>query len=196
MSRPPNPELPQRIVATAEAIVADDGYERLNMRRLAERVGITPTTLYYYFESKEHILAALNLVAAEKLNAKISAIDTTDARAAIIALGRAYIDFAIENPGLYKLFMEVSIDSSLMDEDHRHVLHHAYYAAQRGFAQMAEQGHYDNDPLKGAMMGWIQLHGFASLLVTGTLERVLGLDPDQLRDIFLEMTTDTLMQRG
>lgn len=64
MTRPPNPDAPKKILDEAERIVAEKGHHALNMRDLAERLGITPTTLYYYYRSKDHILLQLKLRAA------------------------------------------------------------------------------------------------------------------------------------
>ncbi len=75
MTRPANPELPGKILDAAEKIVAAQGHDALNMRRLAGAAGITPTTLYYYFDSKDHILAQIKLRAAKRLNGKLQRLD-------------------------------------------------------------------------------------------------------------------------
>jgi AcrR family transcriptional regulator len=110
MTRPANTRLPESILAAAEQIVADRGHQALNMRSLARRVGVTPTTLYYYFESKDHLLLELKLRAAAMLNRKVNEIDRTKGPvAAIRALGEAYIDFAEAHPQLYRLLVDVRL---------------------------------------------------------------------------------------
>lgn len=188
MTRPANPELPERILDAAEGIVSAGGHESLSMRKLADEVGITPTTLYYYFESKDHILLQLKLRAAWKINAQVHRIDPSwSPRRAIRELGEAYISFAEENPQLYRLYVEQSFESNLMsDEDHT-TMTYSYLAAQSGLERMAARGLYRHDPRAGALTGWILLHGFASLLIAGTLERVVGLNREDLKKSFLEM---------
>jgi AcrR family transcriptional regulator len=119
MTRPNNPEMPDRILSAAEKIVAAGGQEALNMRSLARDVGVTPTTLYYYFKSRDHILLELSLRAARSLNENVRAVDLSlGPQQAIRALGEAYIGFAEEQPHLYRLLMEVLLDPSVVaDED-------------------------------------------------------------------------------
>lgn len=188
MTRPANTELPERILDAAETIVAADGHEALSMRRLAEAIGITPTTLYYYFQSKADILLQLKLRAAWKINAKIHQIDPAlGPRRAIRALGEAYISFAEENPRLYKLYMEQTPDRSLMREEDYTTMIYSYLAAQAGLERMAGRGLYNHDPRAGALTGWILLHGFASLQIAGMLERVVSFSREDLKKAFLDI---------
>jgi AcrR family transcriptional regulator len=47
------------IVDAAEALVAEQGFEALSMRRLAARLGVGAMTLYGYVRTKEELLSAL-----------------------------------------------------------------------------------------------------------------------------------------
>jgi AcrR family transcriptional regulator len=197
MTRPPNPELPERILDTAEQIVAAGGHGSLSMRRLAEGVGITPTTLYYYFESRDHILLQLKLRAAWQINAKIHQIDPSwEPKRAIRALGEAYISFAEENPQLYKLYMEQVLDRTLMSEEDYKTMTYSYLASQTGLERMAARGLYKKDPRAGALTGWILLHGFASLLIAGTLERVVTGSREDVKNAFLDIYVNSVYKAG
>lgn len=44
------------IIAAATDLFLSEGYERTSMRNIAARLNVTPTTLYLYFENKEHLL--------------------------------------------------------------------------------------------------------------------------------------------
>ncbi|MFC1572474.1 TetR/AcrR family transcriptional regulator [Candidatus Eisenbacteria bacterium] len=44
------------ILKTAAQIIADEGYEKASMRKLASRAGVSIAGLYYYFKSKEEVL--------------------------------------------------------------------------------------------------------------------------------------------
>ena len=52
--------------------------------------------------------------------------------------------------------------------------------------EVVKQGIRRFDPAEVAMVGWIMLHGFASLLTAGTLEAVTGMHRDAVRSLFLE----------
>lgn len=54
------------IVGVARELFVSDGFERTSISRLAKAAGITPNTLYWYFEDKDDILVAvLTLIATE-----------------------------------------------------------------------------------------------------------------------------------
>jgi len=65
---PPTKRAPQQqraieridaILAAAESVLAEDGYDGLTMVKIAARAGITHTSIYHYFPSLEAILATL-----------------------------------------------------------------------------------------------------------------------------------------
>jgi len=44
---------------------------------------------------------------------------------------------------------------------------------------------FSGKPDHAAMMGWMMLHGFCSLLISGLLQSAEGLDTEQLKEMFL-----------
>jgi AcrR family transcriptional regulator len=190
MTRLANPELPERILKEAEQIVSDSGYESLNMRDLARRVGVSATAIYHYFASKDALLLRLKLAAAEKLNRRIRAIDPKlDAHESLHRLGVQYVEFAEEHPNLYRLLFETPIGSTPLGERDQPVLYYTYYAARNALERMAVSKTHHLDPRYGAMMGWIMLHGFSSLLMSGTLQLAEGMDREELKRLFLSFYT-------
>lgn len=60
MARPATSGLSrERVVDAAEALVVDEGFDRLSLRTLAQRLGVAPMTLYRYVGTKEELLGAL-----------------------------------------------------------------------------------------------------------------------------------------
>ena len=187
MTRPSNPEMPGMILDAAERLVSAKGHEALNMRVLAGEVGVTPTTLYYYFTSREHILLRLKLRAAHLLNERIRGVDMSGSpREAIRALGEAYIGFAETHPQLYRLLVEVRFTPSIAGDDDQKIMRFSYDAARALLQGLADRGICGCDPDMRAVIGWVLLHGFASLLVAGTLEWVSEIDRQELKEVFLD----------
>ena len=190
MTRLANPELPERILKAAEQIVSDSGHEALNMRDLARRVGVSATAIYHYFESKEALLLKVKLGAAEKLNRRIRSIDPQiGPHETLHRLGAEYIEFAEEHPNLYRLLFETPVGSTPLGETDQPVLYYTYYAARNALERMAEDKIHTMDPRYGAMMGWIMLHGFSSLLMSGTLQLAEGMNREELKALFLRFYT-------
>jgi AcrR family transcriptional regulator len=44
------------MVDAARELYINEGYEKFTMRRLAEKIGYSPTTLYIYFRGKDDLL--------------------------------------------------------------------------------------------------------------------------------------------
>ena len=47
------------ILDATQALLVEGGFERFSMRRLADRCGYTPPTVYYYFGDKQGLIDAL-----------------------------------------------------------------------------------------------------------------------------------------
>jgi AcrR family transcriptional regulator len=186
MTRVANPELPIRILEEAERIVINSGHPALNMRALARKAGVTATAIYHYFAGKEELVLQLKLRAARKLNERIRGIDPAlPPNARIHRLGQEYIGFAKEHPNLYRLLFETPIGGAGLSEAEQSLLYYTYHVAREALEQLAAEGNYPLDPRYGAMMGWIMLHGFSSLLLSGSLQPAEGMKKEELEHLFL-----------
>jgi AcrR family transcriptional regulator len=186
MTRVANPELPIRILEEAERIVIASGHPALNMRELARKAGVTATAIYHYFASKEELVLQLKLRAARKLNERIRRIEAElPAHERIHRLGQEYIGFAEEHPNLYRLLFETPIGSTSLHEAEQSLLYFTYHVAREALEQLAAAGKYPVDPRYGAMMGWTMLHGFSSLLLSGSLQLAEGMKKEELTELFL-----------
>jgi AcrR family transcriptional regulator len=187
MTRAANTDLPKKIIAEATQVVVESGYQAINMRRLADRVGVSATAIYHYFESKESLLRKLRLDAAELLNDRIRPIDQgLEPHEYLAELGRQYVGFAENNPNLYQLLFEAPFDERVEKEDHP-VLYYTYVAARGALERMTRSTGLAFDPRYGAMAGWIMLHGFCSLMMSGLLPPAEGLSREMLRQVFFTM---------
>lgn len=97
--------------AAAELLV-QAGYEGVTLAKVAERVGFTTTNVYRYFESKDDLIytAIEDGFAAfgERLEAAYQSTDKPLER--ILALGRAYVQFAADYPVHYELMFVLKTD--------------------------------------------------------------------------------------
>ena len=55
-----------RLLDAAEALLLEEGYAAVTSRRVAERAGVNPALLYYYFESMDGLFVALFRRGAER----------------------------------------------------------------------------------------------------------------------------------
>jgi AcrR family transcriptional regulator len=97
------------ILQAAGELLLELGYEAFSLRRVAERVGYTATTIYRYFTDKDALLYAVTEEGFRLFAARLraSAAGRPDPFDSLEAMGLAYIDFGLEQPVYYRvMFLE------------------------------------------------------------------------------------------
>ncbi|MFK7695510.1 TetR/AcrR family transcriptional regulator [Paenibacillus sp. HJGM_3] len=81
------------------------GYNDFSMRKLAERIGYSPATLYLYFRDKDDLLFTVVDEAFARFQCQLSeaADSTADPWERLGRLGDTYIRFGLNNPVHYQL---------------------------------------------------------------------------------------------
>jgi AcrR family transcriptional regulator len=90
-----------RILAGAKTVLDREGISGLTIRKVAQCAGMSPMAMYRHFADKDALLNALmedGLAAWEKMVRAIKAKDPMDW---LLALGDAYLDFALNQPHLF-----------------------------------------------------------------------------------------------
>src|SRR5579859_2456404 len=99
-----------RLCAAAERLFATHGVEAVGIRQLAQELGCSPMTPYRYFRDKDEILAATRAAAFDRFAAALEAAgaSTADPVGRGVAVGRAYVDFALGQPNAYRLMFDLT----------------------------------------------------------------------------------------
>lgn len=98
-------QLRRQIVSAARELFVNEGYESVSMRKIANKIEYSPTTIYLYFEDKADLLDS---VCKETLLDLLNTLerlkeDTGDPVEALRKSGKAYIEFGLKYPQDYKL---------------------------------------------------------------------------------------------
>jgi len=90
----------ERILDAARALFARDGLEGASLRAIAAEAGYTPAALYFHFESREAIYAALLEESLQALNDAVSSavIGATDHAGRFAAAAMAFYAFYRDRP--------------------------------------------------------------------------------------------------
>ena len=98
-------QLRQQILSAARELFVNEGYENVSMRKIANKIEYSPTTIYLYFKDKADLLDSvcqetlLNLLnTLEQLKR-----DKSDPVETLRKSGRTYIEFGLKYPQDYKL---------------------------------------------------------------------------------------------
>ncbi|HCH0391468.1 TPA: TetR/AcrR family transcriptional regulator [Vibrio parahaemolyticus] len=70
-----NPAVDKRdqILAAAEQLIAESGFQELSMQKLANEAGVAAGTIYRYFSDKEHLLEEVRLNVAKRIASAVQA---------------------------------------------------------------------------------------------------------------------------
>ncbi|MCP5094938.1 MAG: TetR/AcrR family transcriptional regulator [Chloroflexi bacterium] len=172
-------DLRAAIVVKAIEMIAENGVESVTMRGLGQQLGVSRAAPYRHFAGKIELLTA---VAAEGFSRLQTAMETAAAQDVELLIryykmGAAYIQFAIDNPTLYRLLLS---EESLNRENSPNLA----AAADDAFAtlqRMIEQCQAANllkagDPCLLAYATWAMVHGVASLIIDGQLHDEISAD--------------------
>jgi len=162
-------QLRDELVAAAEKLLAATGDEEaVSIRAIADAVGVTPAAIYLHFPDKDALIlevcTARFTELAEAMEASTAGV--TDALDILVVMGRAYVQFGVDNPEQYRiLFMRRNATRKLEPQEMRdtvafgQVVEAVERAIQAGY--LADAG----GPIDIALGLWSVSHGIASLMI-------------------------------
>ena len=173
MSRPTyhHGDLRAAILIEAARLVDQRGADRVSLRELAREAGVSHAAPAHHFTDRRGLFTALAAQGFELLSAALA-----EAHPRFLDAALAYVRFAIEHPGHYR----VMFDKSLVDPSSRELV--AAQAAagaelSRGVASLADQ-HAKADPAGAELAAWSLVHGFSMLWLNDAVNaRIKATDP-------------------
>ena len=161
----------QLLRAASEVLDEVGDADRVSVRAIARRAGVSPTALYLHFPDRDAAVAAAVDAGFVAFNAALrdAAVAAGEPRAALEAMGLAYLDFAEHQAALYAGLFSA-----------RRAMIPGAVARDEGFdglvamLRAAEPAFDDATAREVAIAMWSALHGFASLR---TARAALGWPP-------------------
>jgi AcrR family transcriptional regulator len=165
-------ELRERILAAARQLVLRKGFAELSLRKLADEIGYAPGTIYLYFRNRDEIVREICVHGFAALFEQMkSAANIVDPQERLVALLRAYADFAVNDPETYRLtFME---DPKFTEEIFRSVPlegedgagRQAFAAVVKAVRDLKKSGMIASEEEQNllAEVLWAGIHGVVSL---------------------------------
>jgi AcrR family transcriptional regulator len=92
------------LIEASIALAREGGPDRVILREAARAAGVSHSAAYRHFADREALLAEVSRYARTELAAEMRrrVNRTTDARKRLQAVGTAYVDFALTQPGLFR----------------------------------------------------------------------------------------------
>ena len=157
------------LIASAAAILAEQGAAELTLRGAARRAGVSQAAPYRHFRDKAALLAA---VAADGFRGLAEAMrrlagEAAEPRGRLLGAGRGYLAFALDRSALFRLMFGPEAADKAAHPELRD-------AANEAFAVLAAEaspgpGGPAADAADRALAAWSLVHGLATLLIDGQL---------------------------
>lgn len=172
MRLPAKAGLHDEIVRVSIQLGSELGEEALTMRAIAAHLGVSATALYQHFESKAAILREIRLHGVRMLRRSLEEVEADDATRRLAALAERYVDFALNNPWLYKvLFFGDEVDWGEVDVEEREELLAPLSIVHQCLENGIHRGVFRSDLEihHTALMLWSSMHGLATMLMDGRI---------------------------
>lgn len=160
-------DLREALIAATRQLVMERGAENFTLADACRAAGVTTAAPYRHFRSKQEVLEEIASRGFEELRLRAMAVIAEKGPGtleAIVAMGQAYVAFAMNETALFRLMF--GQDPSLKNAEH------VAGTGQHCFAHLIEQitlycqkNRVRGDALEIALRLWTFVHGAASLQI-------------------------------
>lgn len=160
-------DLPRKLLAVTEEILREQGLHKFTLREAARRAGVSHGAPAFHFKDASGLLTAFATEAFKALRDLMLAYRaeaSKDPAAQLLAVGCAYIDYAISHRPQFQLMFR-SDTIRLDDEQFKEASKAALQQLQETMAPLLDPGESDGGRLARLMLAWSAVHGFATLYI-------------------------------
>ena len=169
-----NGDLRRKILDTTRHLLVREGYQNLSMRKIADAIGYSATSIYLHFDGKDALLHALIHEGMMQLHEELeeAAEYAEDPVQCLRALCRQFIDFGLANPEYYEIMFQLRPErmERYPLEKYRQARSNLDFFG-RVLEKGEEQGMFGIEDAKvSASTIWASLHGTVSLLLADRVD--------------------------
>ena len=184
--------LRQRILEAARELFRQQDYSSVTLRKIAERIEYSPTTIYLYFKDKHALVMELIAEGFELLRQRMLTGLSADPVETLRRSSLEYLKFSQEEPHYYRLMFQLE-DQELNErcrENDQRLSESCFLFLTENIGRLRQAGslRIDLSELTVAHLLWSGLHGAACLALANLLDRL----PDGERDVFFEHVVERL----
>ncbi|WP_030936568.1 TetR/AcrR family transcriptional regulator [Streptomyces sp. NRRL S-646] len=166
--------LRDRLVEVGVDLVAREGAQALTLREIARRAGVSHGAPRRYFPTHLELLSAIARRGFAELSERATGATgdgTATPREQLTALGKVYLEFAVDSRGMYELMFR----HDLLESGHLGLRDTSLPLFGR-LVELVGRVRPDADARVVAGALWANLHGIAQLWVWGSLQLATGAD--------------------
>ncbi|MCX5493527.1 TetR/AcrR family transcriptional regulator [Kaistia dalseonensis] len=171
----------------AGAVAREEGLRGLTVRRVAERIGYTPGTLYNLFANLDDLIVHVNGDTLDRLDAALKAAGASLPAERRARLVDAYFDFVEADPLLWSLLFEHRLPAGAELPDwYKATLDRLIDNVVAALAPLMEAWPSPEARRMTVVALWAALHGISTLAVSRKLTLVAAVPPRALGHLLVE----------
>lgn len=162
-------DLRQQLVTATRELIEEKGPEAFSVSEACRRAGVSTAAPYRHFEDKPDMIAAVILEGMSEMTTRLHAAAAPFPHGSvegISASGVAYVSFAEEHPGVFRLMFAESSGRADLEE----AGHTCYSGLLLQVAAYLGKDEVDEDVLKASFPLWTFVHGMSFLRIDGKAE--------------------------
>lgn len=180
------------ILEAARELFRQQDYGSVTLRKIAERIEYSPTTIYLYFKDKHALVVELIAEGFELLRERMLTGIRPDPRETLRLSSLEYLRFSQDEPHYYRLMFQLE-DQELTDrcrENERRLSDGCFEFLVENIMRLRLAGYLQPElsDLTVAHLLWSGLHGAACLQLANLLDRL----PEVDHQVFFERVVDRL----
>ena len=168
-------EIRKLILDASMKLFVEEGFDNVTIRRIADLIEYSPTTVYLYFKDKDEIFFSLHDMGFQKMeemNKDLATINNPFLR--LHKMGENYLEFGMSNPEYYNLMF-------IQDEPMNKITElgcewvkgdSALHRLRETVTECIDKGYIKKgDPHLVSLSVWGFVHGLVSLAIRGRMEK-------------------------
>lgn len=169
-----NQDLRNKLLLSARELLVSKGYRGFSLRQVARETGVSATSVYIYFENKDHLIHTLIEQSISELNTRLEEVygSLSDPVERLEGFAEAYVQYALEHPREYQIiYLASSEEMSRYPKEKFRKARKGYEFLTETIKEAVDKNIFNEPyPRTAAYTFWAQLHGVMSVVLSKRLD--------------------------
>jgi len=162
----------EQLIEAGRRLFLARGVDGMTMRAVAQAVGVSATAIYRHFESKDALLQAVVRVGRERFTVYLTrGLEGKTPLERLRKTGEGYLDFAFDHPEDYRIMFlswdRLDPDAHSEQRDVQPAPMFRFFLDRVCECMPPKLQRSPDEVVHAALLLWAQVHGMASLYLTG-----------------------------
>ncbi|GKU26517.1 TetR/AcrR family transcriptional regulator [Clostridium folliculivorans] len=169
-------DLKEALIQNGLFLLNEVGIKDFSLRKVAAMCGVSHAAPYKHFKDKDELIEAINNQVWNSFTLKLEesvSSNVTGSKIQVVEIGKAYVQFMVENPEYLKFMFLSNNDKAIKIENNEFIGHEeTSFEVFKNVAQKyLEENGFDKEQQIGAILAmWSMVHGIALLICNNSIK--------------------------